>query len=77
MKSGSRDDKGSNQELVSLKGLGAREQDPKSRQMAYQASSGGQQRDHQLSDPQITRLWEELRRWKEKNEYAMEGERTL
>lgn len=54
MNSGSRDEKGSNQELVSLKGLGAREQDPKSRQMAYQASSGGQQRDHQLSDPQIT-----------------------
>lgn len=35
MNSGSRDEKGSNQELVSLKGLGAREQDPKSRQMAF------------------------------------------
>lgn len=65
MNLGSKDEEGTSQEYVSLRALGAREQDPKSRQMGFQASFRGQQRqdsqaDFQLSDPQITCLWEEV-----------------
>lgn len=65
MNLGSKDEEGTSQEHVNLRELGAREQDPKSRQMAFQTSFRRQQRNDsqaafQLSDPQITCLWEEL-----------------
>ena len=58
------------QEHVSSRELGAREQDPKSRQMAFQASFRGQQRKDSQADfqSQTLRLLAFGKRKKEKNE---------